>query len=138
MFLGKSRFYVFQLPLLSTFYCFLCWDQKGNLTENFVHGGNKIYLLYTCRDMKRNRVEGWGKDVFRYGRNTRFWPFQHWEDLIILMILHQLNLKSILRTQLRDPQFFQNCGHYQYNISWNQNKVSWSVENDHNFERTVY
>ena len=40
------------------------------------------------------------------------------------------------RTQLRDPHFFQNCGHFQYHINWHQNKVSWCyIENDHNFER---
>ena len=37
---------------------------------------------------------------------------------------------------MRDPHFFQNCGHFQYNISWHQNKVSCCyIENDHNFER---
>ena len=57
------------------------------------------------------------------------------------MGLTSKNLKiqnqSILRTQLRNPQFFQNCDHFQYNMSWNQNKVNWCIiENDHNFERT--
>ena len=46
-------------------------------------------------------------------------------------------LLFIYSTLLHDPQFFQNCGHLQYNISWNHNKVSWCIiENDHNFERT--
>ena len=43
---------------------------------------------------------------------------------------------SILRTQLQNPQFFQNCDHFQYKISWN--KVSLCItENYHNFE-TVF
>ena len=37
---------------------------------------------------------------------------------------------------MRDPHFFQNCGNFQYSVSWHQNKVSWCyAENDHNFER---
>ena len=44
----------------------------------------------------------------------------------------------IFRTQFRDPQFFQNCDYCDY-IRWNQNKVNWCIiENNHNFERTVY
>ena len=42
----------------------------------------------------------------------------------------------IFRRQLRNLHFFQNCGHFQNNISCHQNKVSWCyIENDHNFER---
>ena len=34
------------------------------------------------------------------------------------------------------PHFFQNCGHFQYNISWLCFDLSWwYIENDHNFER---
>ena len=35
----------------------------------------------------------------------------------------------MLRRQLRDSHFFQNCGRFQYNISWCY------IDNDHNFER---
>ena len=32
--------------------------------------------------------------------------------------------------------FFQNCGHFQYNICWHKSKVNWCyIENDHNYER---
>ena len=31
------------------------------------------------------------KEVFRYGRNTRFWLLQLREDLFIFLILHHLN-----------------------------------------------
>ena len=37
---------------------------------------------------------------------------------------------------MRDPHFFQNCGSFQYNISWFCFDVSWCcIENYHNFER---
>ena len=50
------------------------------------------------------------------------------------MNLKDIPLKSV-HFKLRDPRFFQNCGHFQYN-QLNQNKVSWCyIENDHNFER---
>ena len=38
-----------------------------------------------------------------------------------------LQKKEILRTQLRDPHFTQNYDHFQYYISWHQNKVSLNV-----------
>ena len=42
----------------------------------------------------------------------------------------------MLRTQLHDLHFFQNCGHFQYYISWLCFDVSWCcIENDYNFER---
>ena len=37
---------------------------------------------------------------------------------------------------MHDPYFFQNCGSFQYNISWLCFDVSWCcIENYHNFER---
>ena len=37
---------------------------------------------------------------------------------------------------MRDPHFFQNCGTFQYNISWLCFDVSWCcIEKYHNFER---
>ena len=46
-------------------------------------------------------------------------------------------LKSVhFNTQLHDPHFFQNCGTFQYNISWLCFDVSWCcIEKYHNFER---
>ena len=46
------------------------------------------------------------------------------------------NACPVFRTQLRDPHFFQNCGHFQYSINCLCFDVSWcGIENDHNFER---
>ena len=51
------------------------------------------------------------------------------------MIFTQLLSPFILRTQLRNPQFFQNFGHLQYNISLNLKQSQLIIENDHSFER---
>ena len=45
---------------------------------------------------------------------------KHWQDL----------LQFILRGQLRDPHFFQNCGSFHHNISW----LFDFSKNYHNFE----
>ena len=57
--------------------------------------------------------------------------------LPLFQIFFNSQLKSVhFNTQLHDPHFFQNCGTFQYNISWLCFDVSWCcIEKYHNFER---
>ena len=112
----------------------MCTMQKGKKIENCIFGwfpwlepsevsssyklAKRVMLKHSLKSFKHK----WIKDL------TRHIQTQPKSFILKQNITHDAE-KSFLQPNIffwmYFTHFFQNCGSFQYNISWHQNKVSW-------------